>query len=97
MRIVGYAFMVAAFFFYVKTIQSIWTLVAESRILKPEMNFNRLWWLPAWNLHRNAYPGSCVRRRIVQRFAVTFALMLAGMGFIARSMLQNLPLSAIGR
>jgi hypothetical protein len=97
MRIVGYTLMVAAFFFYIKTIQSIWTLVAESRLLKSDVRFNRLWWLPAWKVHRSAYPDSCVRRRILQLFAVTFALMLAGMGFIARSILQNLPLSAIGR
>ena len=34
MRIIGYGLMALALFFYVKTIQAIWTLVAESRRLE---------------------------------------------------------------
>lgn len=91
MRIIGYGLMALALFFYVKTIQAIWTLVAESRRLESGVRLSRIWWLPAWRVHRKAYPESSTRRRIAQFFTITFVLMLAGMGLIARSILQSSP------
>ena len=96
MEFVGYGLMASAIFFYVTTWKTIWILVAESRQVKSTVSFNRIWWLPAWKVHCEAYPGSPLRKRIVQLFAVTFALMLAGMGFIARHTFQNLSSSRVG-
>lgn len=92
MEFVGYGLMASATFFYV----TIWILVAESRRVTSAVRFNRIWWLPAWKVHCEAYPESPVRKRVVHGFAVTFALMLAGMCFIARHTFQNLSSSRVG-
>jgi hypothetical protein len=71
--------------FYVRTVQAIWRLVAESRLLEPEARFNRFWWTPAWKVHRIGYPESPVRRKIVIRFLLTFGFMIVAMACLAYS------------
>jgi hypothetical protein len=88
LKITGYMFFVAALFFYMTIWQGIWQLVTESRQAKPDVRLSRFWWLPAWRIHQSSYPTSDVRRRIVMRFTLTFALLIVGMACIARSMLH---------
>lgn len=93
MRVVGVSLVAVALFFYVSTVRAVWTMVRESRQLEPRAQLSLLRWLPAWRVHRRGYPASRVRKQIVTRFALTFGLMLAGMGFIAVYTVRHLPSS----
>jgi hypothetical protein len=79
MKIGCYFFFAIALFFYVRTVRTIWRLVAESRLLESGVRFNRFNWTPAWKVHRIGYPESPVRRRIVTGFLFTWAFMIVAM------------------
>jgi hypothetical protein len=84
--VIIYALFLIALYFYVALIRAVGQLVAESRKLNTGARFNRLWWHPAWRLHRENYPTSGARKQIVTRFALAFAfisLATACMGIIA--------------
>jgi len=91
MRVVGYLLAALSLYSYATTVHAIWRLVAETKQLNTGVHFNRFWWTPAWRLHRNAYPESNLRRQIVTRFTLTFALMVAAMGCIAIATYSQLP------
>ncbi len=91
MRTIGISLIVLALLWYASTIQAIRDLIQESRVIKPEARFSIFWWLPAWGVHRRGLPASKVRSRIVTRFCLTFAFMIAGMACIAVSILQHTP------
>jgi len=52
MRIASYIGFVIALCFYVKWIQAIWKLVAESKPLESAVRFNRFNWTQALKVHR---------------------------------------------
>lgn len=91
MRVVGFGLILLALVSYVSTVRAIWTLVRESRRVEPAARLGLFWWLPAWRVHRQAYPASRLRKQIVTRFGLTFGLMLAGMGFVAVYTVRHLP------
>jgi hypothetical protein len=76
MKIGFYFFFAIALFFYVRTVQTIWMLVTESKRLESGVRFNRFNWTPAWRVHRIGYPESPVRRQIVIRSLFTIAFMI---------------------
>ena len=89
MSLITYVLFGLAFACYVATVRSIWKLVAESRREFPEGRFNRFWWIPAWRVHRRLFPGSPLRRKIVVRFGLTFALLLIATANMAMGILQR--------
>ena len=54
-----------------------------------QRRFNRFWWMPAWKVHRRAFPKSSLRRQIVTRFAITFALVVVSTIFMGLGVLQR--------
>jgi hypothetical protein len=89
MRILEYVLFTLAFVCYGATVRSIWRLVIESNALASAGRFNRFWWVPAWKIHRKAYPASALRRQIIARFALTFALMATATACLGLRMIQN--------
>jgi hypothetical protein len=87
MKIAGYVMFLLAFGSYASLILTIRRLVAESRQVGTDARFNWFWWVPAWKVHRVAYPTSPVRRYIVRRFLLTFVLLAAGMACLARGIM----------
>jgi len=85
MRIASYIGFVIALCFYVKWIQAIWKLVAESKPLESAVRFNRFNWTPALKVHRGGYPDSPLRRQIVTYFLLTSVIMIAAMACLAYS------------
>ena len=73
---------------YAITWKAIFRLIGEARQIGSEVRFNRFWWLPAWRVHKTAYPDSSTRRQIVVSFAMTFLLMIVAMGCLAYLTLQ---------
>lgn len=94
MGIVGYLLFALALFFYVTTVKAIWRLVSESKAIgvAPRNSFNRFWWMPAWKVHREAFPESYLRRQIIIRFALTWVLMIVAVACIALPMIQNMAI-----
>jgi hypothetical protein len=92
MTIIGYLLVGLAFLSYGTIMQAVFSLVAEARRLNSGVRFNRLWWTPAWKIHRAAYPTSPARKQIVLRFLLTFALMFAGMTCLAMNIVHGSPM-----
>jgi ABC-type phosphate transport system permease subunit len=87
-KIAGYVLFMVAFVFYAAIWLAIWQLVSESRQASPDKHFGRFWWLPAWRFHKNSYPASHLRRKIVFRFILTFAVLSAAMACVGYSALH---------
>ncbi len=79
LKIVGTLLGLAAMVSYALMARSVWHLVDESRRANPGTRFHRLAWIPAWRVHRRAFPVSGLRRRIRQQYIVTALLLLSGM------------------
>jgi hypothetical protein len=88
MTITGYVLFMVAFVYYAAIWFLIWQLVSKSRQVSPDKHFSRLCWLPAWRVHRNNFPASNLRRKVVMRFVMTFALLIAAMACVGYSMLR---------
>ncbi len=56
MTVMGYILFALALVCYVATVKAIWILVSESNGVEPQRDFNRFWWMPAWKVHRRAFP-----------------------------------------
>jgi hypothetical protein len=97
MKVLGYILCLLAFASYARLVMTIRRLVSESRELNAKVAFNWFWWLPAWSLHREFYPGSSVRRQIVVGFLVTFLLMAMGMACIAVAIVHTAHPAAEGQ
>ncbi len=91
MTVMGYILFALALVCYVATVKAIWILVSESNGVEPQRDFNRFWWMPAWKVHRRAFPKSSLRRQIVTRFILTFALVVVSTAcvFIGLGVLQR--------
>ena len=89
MTVIGYVLFTLALVSYGATVKAIWTLVGESKRVESEKRFNRFWWLPAWRIHRKVYPDSSLRRQIVTRFALTFALVVISTTCVGAGMFQR--------
>jgi hypothetical protein len=70
---------VLAFLSYIKMLFAIRQLVNETRLLHSGVRFNMLWWMPAWKVHRVAYPNSRLRKEIVALYSLTFLLLILAM------------------
>ncbi|WP_433969314.1 hypothetical protein [Tunturiibacter gelidiferens] len=89
MKFAGYVLFLASAVSDAAIWLSIWQLVDESRQANPDKNFSRFWWLPAWQVHKNCYPASDVKRKIVLRFIATFALLGAATACFGYSMFHT--------
>ena len=83
MRLVGYAFIAVTVILYIWTIRTMWHLVDESKRLESGVRFNRWFWTPAWNVHREAYPASLLRQQIVTRFLLAWGVAALAVACIA--------------
>jgi hypothetical protein len=90
MKVAGYMLFAVALLFYVAIVRSIRRLISEVRQLNTGVRFNRFWWPLALKAHRNAYPASNVRKRIVVGFPLTIALLLASVECLHNAA-QRLP------
>jgi len=72
MAVASYLLFALAFASYFALVKAILGLVADSKKMGSGVSFNRFWWLPSWKVHLTAFPGSCLRRRIVFLYCLTF-------------------------
>jgi hypothetical protein len=91
--VTGDIILVIAFACYLKCVQVIWRLVAESNQVFPESRFSRIWWLPAWKFHRKAFPASGLRGQIVLLFFMTFFLSFVSVALIAHQRFEQLRMA----
>jgi hypothetical protein len=89
MKIGFYFFFAISAFFFVRTVRTIWRLVAESRLLESEVRFNRFNWTPALKVHRIGYLESPVRRQIVIGFLLSWTFMIVAVLCLAYSVIHS--------
>ena len=75
---------------YVLTWVYIRQLVREVNTNAAAPHVSMLWWLRGWRLHRNLFPVSRVRKRIIRCAALTLALALTAFTIQARYMVQHI-------
>ena len=92
MRILGFCLFGLAMVSYMTTIMAISALLRESRQHRPGTRLNLFWWIPAWQIHRGAYPVSPLRKQIVTRFITTFVLMSVGMVCVGVDVIRHSPI-----
>ena len=83
MKIAAYILFALAVALYIWTMRTIWQLVRETNNLGAGARFSYWWWTPAWKVHRAANPSSPLRRRIIARFLLTWAIGILAMLSIA--------------
>jgi hypothetical protein len=88
-EIVGFLLFLIAAVYYLKTWRSIRQLVAEVNENSSKVRYSWFWWMPAWKVHAKAYPSSRLRRTIVLRFLLTFALLTLATIFLTFPKFHN--------
>lgn len=76
MKLLGFVFLTLIFATYALLVKTIWQLVDESRKVDVTTRFNRFWWIPAWKVHRLAFPESPLRNRIVLLWLLCFVTII---------------------
>src|SRR5215470_8564597 len=65
LRVSGYALFLLGTFLNVRVWRTICRLVDECRADDPSCHFSQFWWIGAWRYHRQRFPESGLRRKIV--------------------------------
>ena len=89
LKILGTLLGLAAMVSYALMARSVWRLVNESRRANPGVRFHRLAWIPAWRMHRRAFPVSELRRKIRRQYVLTAVLLVSGMACLVVSLLRG--------
>ncbi len=90
MAIIGYVLFALAFGCYLRLMQVIWRLVAESNEASPESRFSRFWWIPAWRFHRKTFPESGLRKQVILFYLITCNLGAAGFAIFVYQRIEQL-------